>query len=47
MDVFGDVASPFSMFLSKNPSKYIKIFGTELISLESIFQYESNNTNYV
>jgi hypothetical protein len=36
-----------SYFFTKNYSKYIKIVDTKLAPLESIFHYESNDTNYV
>jgi hypothetical protein len=35
------------MFLTEYYSKYLKIVGTTLVSLESVFQYESNNRNFV
>jgi hypothetical protein len=35
------------MFLTKISSKYINTDGMQLASLEIVFQYESNDTNYV
>jgi hypothetical protein len=49
LPLFQWIRRPFVCVFSliKNYFKYVKIIGIKLTSLESIFLYESDNTNYV